>query len=58
MTKADDVTDEDVVKHLNKVSKAMRTAQLTLLENGFDEKLVEKKKKRNAEMIVHHRNSS
>ena len=46
MTKADDVTDEDVVKHLNKVSKAMRTAQLTLLENGFDEKLAEKKKKK------------
>ena len=46
MTKANDVIDDDVVKHLNRVSKAMRTAQVTLLENGFDEKVAEKKEKK------------
>ena len=47
MTKAGDITDDDVVKCLNKVSKAMRTAQLKLLESGFEEKLSEKKAKKN-----------
>ena len=46
MIKANDVTDDDVVKCLNKVSKAMRTAQLKLHESGFEEKLTEKKSKK------------
>ena len=46
MTKAIDVNEDDVVKNLNKVSKAMRTAQLTLLESGFQERVADKKSKK------------
>lgn len=48
-----DVAEEDVVKLLNTVSKAMKEAQLGLLKNGFDEQVEifskrkdEKRKKR------------
>lgn len=48
MVKAGDVNEKEIVPVLNTVSKAMRVAQLKLLESGFDEKvqeIVERKRK-------------
>jgi ATP-dependent RNA helicase DDX49/DBP8 len=47
MSLATDVEDSDVVKILNKISKASRTAQLKLMESGFQEKVdLRQKRKR------------
>ena len=42
-----DVEEEDVLKNLHKASEAMTTAKLKLEEWGFDDKLEERKKRRN-----------
>jgi ATP-dependent RNA helicase DDX49/DBP8 len=49
MVKATDISDKDVVPILNMVSKATRMARLRLSEIGFDEKLIEKAKRKRAE---------
>ena len=41
-----EVTEEDVVPLLNPVSKAMRQVQMKLMENGFEDKIEERDKRR------------
>jgi ATP-dependent RNA helicase DDX49/DBP8 len=54
LTQSTEVVDDDVVPLLNSVSKAMRMAQLRLLEGGFDEKeevILKRKKKQKRQLL-------
>lgn len=49
MEKYDDVKEDDILPLLNSVSKAMRSSQLLLLEQGFDDKIAAVNKRRRAQ---------
>jgi ATP-dependent RNA helicase DDX49/DBP8 len=54
MTLSEEVVDDDVVKFLNPVSKAMRIAQLKMMEMGFDEqaeKFTKRRRKQRKQLI-------
>jgi ATP-dependent RNA helicase DDX49/DBP8 len=46
LEKSSEVSEDDVVPMLNSVSKAMKTAQLKLMESGFEEQVEVFKKRR------------